>query len=110
MESKDLATIRSTAVHPRTGKFSPRKALTAPWFCLSLLAATVSLRAASTFYVDSDWTGAQSGSAAQPWKYLSSSAWSAINSALASADVTVCFSAREAGSDTDDIYDSNGDG
>ena len=69
----------------------------------------VSLRAA-TFYVDSDWTGTESGTASQPWTYLSSSAWSAINSALASGNVTVYFSAREAGSDTDDIYDSNGDG
>ena len=73
MESKDLETMGSTAVNLRTGTFSPRKALSAPWFCLSLLAATVSLRAATPFYVDSDWTGTQSGSAAQPWKYLSSS-------------------------------------
>src|SRR5438477_995723 len=110
MESKDLETIGSTVVNPRPRRFSSRKALAGLWFCLSLLAATVSLRAAATFYVDSDWTGTQSGSAAQPWSYLSSSAWSAINSALAGADVTVYFSAREAGSDSDDIYDSNGDG
>ena len=69
-----------------------------------------SARAATTFYLDSDWNGTQSGTASQPWKYLSSSAWSSINSALGSGDVTVYFSAREASSDTDDVYDTNGDG
>ena len=69
-----------------------------------------SARAATTFYLDSDWNGTQSGTASQPWKYLSSSAWSSVNSALGSGDVTVYFSAREASSDTDDVYDTNGDG
>ena len=64
----------------------------------------------NTFYVDSDWKGTQSGTASQPWQYLSSSAWSAINSALGSGDVSVYFSARKAASDSDDIYDTNGDG
>ena len=72
--------------------------------------AAFSARAATTFYLDSDWNGTQSGTASQPWKYLSSSAWSSINSALGSGDVTVYFSAREASSDTDDVYDTNGDG
>src|SRR5207249_5078697 len=73
-------------------------------------AAAFSARAATTFYLDSDWNGTQSGTASQPWKYLSSFAWSSINSALGSGDVTVYFSAREASSDTDDVYDTNGDG
>src|SRR5712692_4675992 len=75
-----------------------------------LLAASAGVHAAATFYVDSNWTGAQSGSATQPWTYLSSSAWTSINNALASGGVTVYFSARQASSDTDDIYDTNGDG
>src|SRR5205814_8706276 len=64
----------------------------------------------NTFYVDSDWKGTQSGTASQPWQFLSSSAWSAINSALGSGDVIVYFSARKDTSDSDDIYDSDGDG
>jgi len=84
-----------------------RQILTALWITI---AATVGLHAATTYYVDSDWTGTQSGSASQPWKYLSSSAWSAINSSLAGGSVTVYFSARDASSDSDDVYDNNGDG
>jgi hypothetical protein len=41
---------------------------------------------------------------------LSSSAWTSINNALATGGVTIYFSARQASSDTDDIYDTNGDG
>ena len=77
--------------------------------CLSWLALSLGLRAATTFYVDSDWTGMPNGTASQPWKSLSSDAWSGINSALATGDVTVYFSAREASSDTDDLYDIDGD-
>ena len=99
-----------TAFNPGFRSCHPRKASALPWFCLSLLAASISLRAASTFYVDSDWSGTQSGTATQPWKYLSSSAWSSINRALGSGNVTVYFSAREASADTDDVYDTNGDG
>src|SRR5439155_26360849 len=68
---------------------------------VSVLASNGSVVSGNTFYVDSDWTGTQSGSASQPWKYLSSSAWSAINSALGSGNVTVYFSAREASTDSD---------
>ena len=75
-----------------------------------LFAASAGLHAAAIFYVDSHWTGAQSGSAAQPWTYLSSSAWTSINNALAGGNVTVYFAARPASSDTDDLYDTNGDG
>ena len=52
--------------------------------------------ASTNFYVDPDWAGAHSGTASQPWAYLDSTAWNAINSALASGDVTVYFSALKA--------------
>ncbi len=110
MLRNDLTTTRAAAFDQRPRSFLPGKTARLPWFCLSLLAASLSLRAATTFYVDSDWTGTQSGSASQPWKYLSSSAWSAINSSLAGGSVTVYLSARDASSDSDDVYDNNGDG
>ena len=53
--------------------------------------------AATSFYVDPDWTGGQTGAAASPWRSLSSAAWTVINNALSSGDVVVYFSAREAG-------------
>lgn len=62
----------------------------------------VSAGAQCTHYVDPDWGGTLSGSASQPWTSLTGSAWTTINTALASADVYVCFSAREVGSDTDE--------
>ena len=52
--------------------------------------------ASTNFYVDPDWTGAQSGTASQPWSTLTSSAWTTINSALISSDVTIYFSALRA--------------
>jgi hypothetical protein len=52
--------------------------------------------ASTNFYVDPDWTGPQSGTASQPWATLASSAWTAINSALANGDVTIYFSALKA--------------
>src|SRR5438477_12240239 len=94
-----------------TVRQSPRlgRLLFLPWLCLSWFAVSLGLRAATTFYLDSDWTGMPNGTASQPWKALSLDAWSRINSALASGDVTVYFSAREASSDTDDLYDIDGD-
>src|SRR5256714_1834730 len=94
-----------------TVRQSPRlgRPLLLPWLCLSWLAVSLGLRAATTFYLDSDWTGTPNGTASQPWKSLSLDAWSQINSALATGDVTVYFSAREASSDTDDLYDIDGD-
>jgi hypothetical protein len=58
--------------------------------------------ATSFFYVDPDFRGSfRDGSAARPWQYLGDSgAWTAINGALAAGPVTVYFSARDAGSDT----------
>ena len=102
--------MTATAVSQYPRRILPGTASTLPWFCLWLLAVPLSLGAATTFYVDSGWNGMQSGTTLEPWKALSSSAWTAINSALASGDVTVYFSARQAASDADDIYDTNGDG
>src|SRR5437667_6217848 len=62
--------------------------------------------AQATFYVDPDYTGStRTGSASQPWHSLSDTVtnnpWTTINSSLASGAVNVWFSARKAGSDTD---------
>lgn len=55
----------------------------------------------ATYYVDPDWAGTKSGTQAEPWAVLN---WTTINAALAGEDVTVYFSAREAGSDTAEDY------
>jgi len=55
----------------------------------------------TVFYVDPNWGGSANGSASAPWRSLDSSAWGTIDAALASNPVTVYFSARAAGSDTD---------
>jgi len=57
----------------------------------------------TNYYLDPDWTGTQSGTQSQPFALFTSGAWSTINAALATGDVTVYLSARAAGSDTDDI-------
>src|SRR5262249_30841726 len=51
--------------------------------------------ASSVHYVDPDFTGTPNGTGAAPWRYLDASAWSTINTELATGDVTVFFSARE---------------
>ena len=98
------------ALDSRLRRRLPRRTSALAGLCSGLLAASVSLRAATTFYVDSDWSGTQSGTTSEPWKYLTETAWAAINSALATNSVTVYFSARNAASDTDQAYDTNGDG
>src|SRR5262249_32247828 len=81
--------------------------------------ATITVNAASSqtaFYVDPTYTGStQNGSASAPWKSLLSSdsdyttKWSTITTALASNDVIIYFSARQAGSDTvEQIVPPNG--
>lgn len=56
------------------------------------------------FYVDSDCSeSGATGQSGNPWQYMGQ-AWSTVNAALASDDVTIYFSAREAGSDTSDKY------
>lgn len=51
------------------------------------------VEAATSFYIDPDWTGVKSGEKSRPFKVLDSSAWHKINAALASGDVTIYFSA-----------------
>lgn len=73
-------------------------------FVLFVIAGSA-VAADSTYYVDGDWTGAESGTQSEPWQTIN---WSTVNTSLASGNVTIYLSAREAGSDTDDSYD-NGD-
>lgn len=57
--------------------------------------------AVTNYYVDPDYAGTRTGSASQPWQSLADSgAWTTINSTLASDDITIYYSARNAGSDT----------
>ena len=67
--------------------------LTALFLGVSLASQCEALTA---FYVDPDWTGAQAGTASQPWKALSATTWNSINAALAYDDVTIYFSALRA--------------
>lgn len=60
--------------------------------------------AITEYYLDPDWAGTESGTQAQPFASLSASAWSTINTALATDDVTLYCSAREAGSDTNEVW------
>jgi hypothetical protein len=75
-----------------------------------MLAADAPARAPGEveFYVDPDFAGSvQNGSAANPWTQLDSSptaaTWTAINSALATNDVVVYFSARNVARDTNQV-------
>lgn len=79
------------------------------WLMAALLALLVHVpsEAQTDFYLDPDFTGSvKDGSPARPWSVLGSTQWSSINSALASNDVTVYFSARDAAADTDDVSDA----
>jgi hypothetical protein len=52
----------------------------------------------TNFYVDADWTGAQIGTAAQPWTNLNGSIWNnTIAIALSNQPVTIYFNSREQG-------------
>jgi hypothetical protein len=58
------------------------------------------------FYVDPDYEGdPKNGTAEHPWNALNGEAWTEIDSALASENVTVYFSAREADADEDETTD-----
>src|SRR5947208_12738874 len=61
------------------------------------------------YYVDPDFRGISGGSAQAPWKTLDQSAWPIINAKLDSSDVTVYCSARNAGSDTEQVYGATGE-
>src|SRR5215471_8149043 len=67
---------------------------------IALLLAAAPAGALTTYYVDPDWGGSQTGAALTPWTSLTYSAWATINTALASDDVTVYFSASNASSNT----------
>ena len=57
---------------------------------------------ATDFYVDADVSsGTHDGSAGNPWQTIN---WTSVNTALASANVTIYFSCREASSDTSDTH------
>ncbi len=58
--------------------------------------------AVTNYYVDPDWTGSATGAVSTPWTSLTTSAWTTINNALVTDDVTVFFSARESASDTNE--------
>ena len=62
------------------------------------------LAAGNVYYVDPDFAGASDGSWSKPWTSLTNPAWSTINTALSTGDVTVYFSAREAASDVAEDY------
>src|SRR5215475_14224229 len=53
-------------------------------------------QAGTNFYVDPDWTGVKSGTQSRPFAVLDRPAWHKINTALASGDVTIYFSALKA--------------
>lgn len=66
-----------------------------------LLATSV---AGSTYYSDTDVSvGTHVGTQSNPWQAIN---WTTINSDLASQDVTIYFSSREASSDVDETYDT----
>jgi hypothetical protein len=72
---------------------------------LLIFGASLSCFAQTSYYVDPDYTGGtRDGTAPKPWLSLSdtitNTPWAVINTALASGPVTVYFSARKAGSDT----------
>jgi hypothetical protein len=58
--------------------------------------------AMTNFYLDPDWAGAKTGTQSQPFASFTAGVWSTVNSALASDDVTIYLSARQAGADTED--------
>ena len=66
---------------------------------LSIILFSLPAQAMTDFYVDPDWSGAQTGASDAPWTWPQ---WNTINSILQNDDVTVFFSAREAGSDTNE--------
>jgi hypothetical protein len=66
---------------------------------IALVAWAVPAVALTTYYVDPNWSGLNTGAATAPWTSLASG-WGTINTTLATDDVTVYFSARLAGSDT----------
>lgn len=54
------------------------------------------LQGVTSYYVDPDWAGANSGSLSEPWSKLDNNTWNTINAALSNGDVTIYFSALKA--------------
>src|SRR2546422_192101 len=71
-----------------------------------VLGLTTPAVALTTYYIAPNSTTAHTGAAAAPWTSLDSSAWSTINTKLATDDVTVYFTARKAASDTNETTTS----
>jgi len=101
----DLPAARESNAMRRTNRV-----LLASWVVGAMLAANAPARASGlvTFYVDPDFAGSvKNGSAANPWTHLDSSptesTWAAINIALATDDVVVLFSARNAVRDANQV-------
>ncbi len=65
---------------------------------LAFLALTGPAWALTTYYVDPNWGGTQSGTAAQPWTDVGAN-WSTVQTSLNSGPVTIYFSARLSTSD-----------
>lgn len=63
--------------------------------CATMMLSLVA-EAGTNFYVDPDWAGTTSGTASQPFSVLNTTAWSTVNTALATGDVTIYFSALKA--------------
>lgn len=81
---------------------------------ITLNPASIYVSGTNAFFVDPSYTGSTAnGQAATPWKSLSShdtdftAKWNTIRSALASNHVIIYFSARQAGSDTAEVYTIN---
>src|SRR5919108_6253230 len=109
-----IARMRNrSGANSKPAKVTGSRRCAGAWLGLGLfltLAIAQSGLAQTRFYVDPDYAGTQTGAASQPWSSLSASAWTAINTALNNGNVTVYFSARRAGSDTHQIYDTAGNG
>lgn len=72
---------------------------------LLFLCVSSAVSAQTAYYVDPDYTGGtRDGQASTPWQSMADTVtntpWTVVNTALASDDVTLYFSARNAGSDT----------
>src|SRR2546426_7332597 len=106
-----MKTLKDSLAFVRLLMLSPMSSARRLVFLLVLL-ATVWPRPAmalTEFYLDPDYTGTHSGTQSQPFSTLDASAWSTINTALATDNVTLYCSARNAGADTNQVWGVNVD-
>src|SRR5438874_9979806 len=74
-------------------------------FLLVVLITPVDAFGATVFYLDPDVSGGtHNGTQANPFNTLNGSPWTAINNALATGDVTIFCSARNASADTNQVW------